>query len=285
MRRTALAAGGLALILALSACSGTTGGTALPAGAAGADTKSGSSSLFSDPLQLVAAAKAGTEKSKSSKFSMEMNVAGMSVKASGQGRYDGANTAMSMSMDLLGQQMEMRMIGQTIYMKMPEQMRASTGSTKPWTKVSLDDSTPAGKALSENYSQLAEQNDPSKMLEQIQKAGTIKKSEATTLNGEPANHYTVDIDLAKIADQMPAGLPDEAKTQLAGKDVHFPMDLWVNADQLPMQIVMDMTALGTALGGAQGGQLGEMKMTMKYTDWGVPVDIAAPPADQVGEPK
>jgi hypothetical protein len=282
MRRTALAAGGLALILALSACSGSTDGTAFPAGAAG---KSGSSSLFSDSLQLVAAAKAGTEKSKSSKFSMEMNVAGMAVKASGQGRYDAADPAMSMSMDLLGQQMEMRLIGKTMYMKMPESMRASTGSTKPWTKVSLDDSTAAGKALSENYSQLAEQNDPTKMLEQIQKAGTMKKSEATTLNGEPANHYTFDIDLAKLADQLPAGLPADAKAELEGKDVRFPMDLWVNSDQLPMQIVMDMTALGSALGGAQGGQMGDMKMTMKYTDWGLPVDIAAPPADQVGEPK
>jgi hypothetical protein len=25
------------------------------------------------------------------------------------------------------------------------------------------------------------------------------------------------------------------------------------------------------------------KMTMKYTAWGVPVDVQAPPADQVGE--
>jgi hypothetical protein len=271
--------------LTLGACSGSTDGTALPQGAAGADTKSGSSSLFSDPLQLVAAAKAGTEKSKSSKFSMEMNVAGMAIKASGQGRYEAANPAMSMNMDLLGQQMEMRLIGKTMYMKLPENLRATTGSTKPWTKVALDDSTPEGKALSENYSQLAEQNDPSKMLEQIQQAGTMKKSEATTLNGEPANHYTFELDLAKLAGQLPAGLPAEAEAELKGKDVRFPMDLWVNSDQLPMQIVMDMTALGSALGGAQGGQMGEMKMTMKYTDWGVPVDVAAPPADQVGEPK
>ncbi len=26
-------------------------------------------------------------------------------------------------------------------------------------------------------------------------------------------------------------------------------------------------------------------MTMKYRDWGAPVDVAAPPADQVGELK
>jgi hypothetical protein len=285
MRRSALAAGGLALVLALSACSSSTGGTAVPLGMGATTSKPGSASLFSDPLQLVAAAKAGTQKSKSSKFTMDMTVAGMSIKASGQGKYDGANTAMSMSMDMLGQQMEMRLIGQTIYLKLPDSARASTGSTKPWTKVSLTDTSPTGKALSDNYNQLAEQNDPSKMLEQIQKAGTITKSEATTLNGEAANHYTVDIDFAKLADQMPAGLPADAKTQLAGKNVHFPMDLWLNADQLPMQIVMDMSALGAALGGAQAGQLGDMKMTMNYTDWGAPVDIAAPPAAEVGEAK
>jgi hypothetical protein len=280
MRKIALTAGGLALVLALGACGGTTGGTALPASGPGQD-KAGSTALFSDPHLLVAAAKAGTEKSKSAKFSMEMNAAGMSVKASGQGRFDGANTAMSMNMDLLGQQMEMRLIGGDMYMQMPASMRQTLGSTKPWTKVSLSDSSAAGKALSDSYNQLAEQNDPSKMLEQIQKAGTITKSEATTLDGQPANHYTIDVDFAKLADQMPAGLPAEAKSQLAGKNVHFPMDLWVNSDQLPMQIVMDMGALGKAMGGAAAGQMGDMKMTMKYTDWGVPVNIEAPPADQV----
>jgi hypothetical protein len=281
MRKTALTAGGLALILALSACGGTTGGTALPASAPGQD-KAGSTALFSDPLQLVAAAKAGTEKSKSAKFSMQMTAAGMSVKATGQGRFDGTNTAMSMNMDLLGQQLEMRLIGSDMYMKMPESMRASLGSTKPWTKISLTDSSSAGKALSDSYNQLAEQNDPSKMLEQIQKAGTISKSESTTLDGQPANHYTIDVDFAKLADQMPAGLPADAKDKLAGQNVHFPMELWVNSDQLPMQIVMDMSALGKAIGGdAAAGQMGEMKMTMKYTDWGAPVSVEAPPADQV----
>jgi hypothetical protein len=281
MRRIALTAGGLALVVALSACGGTTGGTALPASGAGPD-KAGSTSLFSDPQQLVAAAKAGTEKSKSAKFSMEMNAAGMSVKAQGQGRFDGANTAMSMTMDLLGQQMEMRLIGQDMYMKMPESMRAGLGGgSKPWTKVSLADSSPAGKALSDSYNQLAEQNDPSKMLEQIQKAGTITKSEATTLDGQPANHYTIDVDFTKLAGQMPAGLPAEAQGELAGKNIHFPMDLWVNSDQLPMQIVMDMSAIGKAVGGEAASQMGDMKMTMKYTDWGAPVTIEAPPADQV----
>jgi hypothetical protein len=279
LRKTALVAGGFALVLALTACGGgSTTGTALPT--SGQD-KAGSTSLFSDPLQLVAAAKAGTEKSKSAKFSMEMTAAGLAITANGQGRFDGANTAMSMTMNLLGQQMEMRVIGGDMYMQMPESMRASLGSTKPWTKVSLAASSAPGNSMGD-YNQLAEQNDPSKMLEQIQKAGTITKSDSTTLNGQPANHYTIDVDFAKLADQMPAGLPADAKDKLTGKNVHFPMEVWLNSDQLPMQIVMDMTAIGKAVAGdAATGKTGEMKMTMKYTDWGTPVTVEAPPADQV----
>jgi hypothetical protein len=185
---------------------------------------------------------------------------------------------LSVNMDMFGRQMEIRLVDKTIYLKRPESPRGQADPAKPWTKISIDDSTPAGKALSENYGELAAQNDPSQMLEQIQKAGTIKKSEATTLDGEPANHYTFDLDLAKLADLMPAGLPAEAKTQLEGKDIHFPMDVWVNSDQLPMQTVMAMSSLG-------GAQLGSMKVTRKYTDWGVAVDITAPPADQIAEPK
>jgi hypothetical protein len=278
MRKTALAAGGFALVLALSACGGGTGA----APASGQD-KAGKISLFSDPLQLVAAAKAGTEKSKTSKFSMESNAAGQSIKASGSGRYDGANTAMTMTMDMAGETMDMVFVNKVMYLKLPESQRAQMGSDKPWIKVSADGTDPLSKALGPMLNKATADNDPSQTLDKISKAGTITKSEQVQLDGQPTSHYTIDLDFSKLIDEF-AGLmgaaSEQVKSQLQGKDLHVPVELWLNSDQLPVQIVMDMSKVMSALGaGAQGNGM----MTFKYTDWGSPVDIQAPAADQVAD--
>ncbi|WP_199432454.1 hypothetical protein [Qaidamihabitans albus] len=276
MRKTALAASGFALVLALGACGGNEeGGTASPVGESGSGS---GTSLFADAQELVDAASQKTEQSKSSKFSLEMDMGGQQITASGEGLYDGANTAMSMTMDAQGQSMEMRFVDRTMYIKMPEEMSGSTGG-KPWIKISPDGSDPMSQAIGPMFDQMAEQNDPSKTLEQIQQAGTITNSEKTTLDGQDVTHYWIDLDFAKLADQAPGNLTPEQVQQLAGKIDKLPMELWLNGDQLPVQVTMDMGAIAEAAGApGQGGS-----MVMKYTDWGAPVDVQAPPADQVGE--
>jgi hypothetical protein len=279
MRKTALAAGGFALVLALSACGGSIGGNAAPA--PGQD-KAGKTSLFSDPLQLVAAAKAGTEKSKSSKFSMEANAAGQSIKGSGSGRYDGDNFAMTMTMNLAGETMEMVFVNKALYMKLPESQRAHMDSAKPWIKVSADGTDPMSKSLGPILNKAASDNDPSKTLDKITKAGKITNSEQVPLDGQPTSHYTIDLDFAKMLDeatgQIPGAAGDEVKNKLQGKDLHVPAELWLNSDQLPVQMVMDMSKVMSAAGAPAKG---EAKTTVKYTDWGSAVDIHEPPADQV----
>lgn len=281
MRRTVLATGAVALVLALGACGNVVQGTPTAAGQQQVDTgQNGVSAAFSDANQLVAAAKAGTSKSKSAKFSMEGNFGGQATKASGQGRFDGDNSAMSMTMDMVGQQMEMRFLNKTLYVKMP----AAAAAGKAWIKLSADGSDPMSKALGGSLDKMSGQSDPTQVLDQISKAGKITKSEQTTLDGKPATHYTVDVDFAKLADQQaPGGLPAAAAEQLKGKNVHFPIDIWLNSDQLPVQIKMDMTPMMTALGAPGSAAAAGMVMTMHYSDWGTPVDVQAPPADQVGD--
>lgn len=284
MRKAALVAGGAALVLALTACGGKTGGTGSAAPAPGED-KGALSALFSDPIQLADAAKAGTEKSKSAKFTMETAMSGISMKGSGQASYANDNPQMSLTMDMMGMQIEMRLVDKVIYMKMPENLRSQQGITKEWVKVPLDDPAAAKAFGGADINELMKQNDPSKMLEQLKTAGTIKKSEKTTLDGQAANHYSVDLDFAKMKDLMPSGIPAEAADQLKGKNFIIPMELFVNSDNLPLKIEMDMGPMMKALVGdsPQGQKLGEMKMIAKYSDWGSPVNVQAPPADQVGE--
>ncbi|MGK3209307.1 hypothetical protein [Amycolatopsis sp. MEPSY49] len=284
MRKTTLVAASAAVLaLTLTACSGNSG-TAQPA-AAGSQTQaeggSGLASPFTDAIQLASASKQGTEKSKSAKFTMEGAAAGQTISATGAMAMDGANTKFSMTSTAAGETTEMRMVDKVMYIKLPADQQKQMGTDKTWAKISADGDDPISQALGSSLSQSAEQSDPSKMLDQISKTGRIISSDQTELNGEKVNHYKVELDVAKAVDQFTGSLPaasrDKLTEMLKGKDVKIPAELWLNKDNLPVQVTMDQGPMMQAL----GAPAGDAKFTMKYSDWGTTVDVTAPPADQV----
>ncbi|WP_290049667.1 LppX_LprAFG lipoprotein [Amycolatopsis solani] len=283
MRKTTLVAAGAALVLTLTACSGnTTSGTAAPAGAQSqSGGSSGLASPFTDAFQLASASKQGTEKSKSAKFTMEGSAAGQTMSATGAMAFDGANTKFSMTSTAAGQTTEMRMVDQVMYIKLPADQQAQMGTDKSWAKISADGTDPISQAMGSALSQSAEQSDPSKILEQVSKAGRIVSSDQTELNGVQVNHYKVELDVAKALDQftgqVPAAARDQINEKLKGKDLKIPAELWLDKDNLPVQVTMDQGAMMQAM----GAPAGDAKFTMKYSDWGTQVDVAAPPAEQV----
>lgn len=282
MRKTTLVAAGAALVLTLTACSGNSG-TAEPAAAGGqtqAESK-GLASPFTDAVQLASASKQGTEKSKSAKFTMEGSAAGQKLTASGAIAMDETDTKFSMTSTAAGQTTEMRLVDKVMYIKLPAEEQKQVGTDKTWAKISADGNDPLSQAMSGVLSQSAEQSDPSKMLDQVSKAGRIISSDQTELNGQKVNHYKVELDVAKAIDQftgqVPAAERDKLTDMLKGKDVKIPAELWLDKDNLPVQVTMDQGPMMQAL----GAPAGDAKMTMKYSDWGTQVDVTAPPADQV----
>ncbi len=80
--------------------------------------------------------------------------------------------------------------------------------------------------------------------------------------------------------ELPARVQEQIDAKIKGKNLVIAAELWLNKDTLPVQITTDQTALLQAIG-APGD--GESKTMTKYTEWGVPVTVTAPPADQVGD--
>ncbi|WP_439383469.1 hypothetical protein [Amycolatopsis lexingtonensis] len=282
MRKTTLVAAGAALVLTLTACSGnSTTGTAAPAGQQADGSSSGLASPFTDAFQLASASKQGTEKSKSAKFTMEGSAAGQTMSATGAMAFDGANTKFSMTSTAAGQTTEMRMVDKVMYIKLPADQQAQMGTDKSWAKISADGTDPISQAMGSALSQSAEQSDPSKILEQVSKAGRIISSDQTELNGVQVNHYKVELDVAKAIDQftgqVPAAARDQINEKLKGKDLKIPAELWLDKDNLPVQVTMDQGPMMQAM----GAPAGDAKFTMKYSDWGTQVDVTAPPAEQV----
>ncbi|WP_410662399.1 hypothetical protein [Amycolatopsis sp. lyj-84] len=285
-RVTMLAAVTTAAVLALSACGGEkqSGATApVPS-----EAKSSLSSPLGDPIQLAALTRESTKKAKSSKMTMEAVSGTEKNTASGQGLYDGENSKLSMIMDADGKKLDMLFIDNALFFKLDAEDKAELKTDKAYAKIAADGQDPISQLLGKMMSKAVKDSDPSRILEQVSKAGKITKSDQVELNGEQTNHYVIEIEaekaIALIMGDIGIPLPAEALKQLdaklKGKNVTIPTELWLNADQLPVQVVSDQTAFVKAMG-APGD--GVAKTTVKYTDWGVPVNITAPPADQVGD--
>ncbi|MEU5989824.1 LppX_LprAFG lipoprotein [Spirillospora sp. NPDC047418] len=169
--------------------------------------------------------------------------------------------------------MEQRLVGRNMYMKMP--MLSALGgnaSAKPWIKLSLDE---LGKQSGMNIEELLQQSrqmDPvqnTKMLTASKDAREVGKE---TLDGVETTHYTGTYRMEDAIAKLSPEMQEAYRKNLAStgmQSMHF--DLWVDGQQLPRQMKMKS---------AQTSE-GTMTMSMKYHDFGKPVQIDEPPASQV----
>ncbi|KFU82564.1 hypothetical protein SAMN04489729_6328 [Amycolatopsis lurida] len=287
-RVTTLAAITTAAVLALSAC----GGEKQPGAAAPAPAPTEQKSLLSaplgDPIQLATLTRESTKKAKSFKMTLETVAGTEKEKVVGQGVYDGDNPRFSMTLDDVSQKAEVLWVDNAFFFKLDADDKAELKTDKAYVKLSADGQDPISQVLGKMMSKAIKESDPSRTLEQVSKAGKITKSDQVELNGELTNHYVIEIEVEKVIALIvgevgipfPADVQQKLDAKLKGKNVTIPTELWLNADQLPLQVVSDQTAFMKAMGVPGDGVA---KSTVKYTDWGSPVNITAPPADQVGD--
>ncbi|SNR31841.1 hypothetical protein SAMN06265360_10234 [Haloechinothrix alba] len=275
MRKPFVTTGAVACAMVLGACNG---------GAVGQG-----SSAFTDVEALAGAAGESTAEHNSASFTMNMDMGMMAMEASGEGRFEGADTAMAMTMNAMDMDFEVRLIDETMYMKMPD-MPEGMGSgpgmqadpDKPWIEMPLGDSPMMDEAL-------IEQNDPRHMIELLQESGEITDTdEDAELDGESATYYAIDVDAEQLVERYAADLSGELGDEMSGVELGtLPIELWMNDDDLPLRFVADMGPFMQAMAEQQGEdvppEMAEATMTMTYSDWGEPVEIEAPPEDQVGE--
>jgi hypothetical protein len=237
---------------------------------AGACSPASPRPAFDDARALADAATAATTSGGSAKFGTDVAVGSVRSKGQGQARFGAGGTSQVMTTDFLGEPMELRLVAGKLYAKVPEGSRDEVGAGKPWVVVAQDGTDPFSQVLGGSLAQLAAQNDPAHTLGEIRTAGTIVSAERTDLGGVAAEHYRVDLDLARLGADLPAGLSADAAGRLGGK---FPVELWLDDTHRPLQIVLDLSPI------LRGG---EARITTRYTDWGVPVDVRPPPPGEVG---
>lgn len=266
---TALATG---LALSLTGCLGDAGKTVDEAG----------KGLKLSAAQVLGKAAEKTGQIDSFQADMSMQMTGSSdgnMSATGTMQYrTKPDLAYSMNfgqMTVAGQSMagmEQRLVGRNMYMKMPTLTQLGGGSGKPWIKISLDE---LGRKSGMNIDELLQQSrqmDPvqnTKMLTASKDAREVGKE---SVDGVQTTHYTgtyrMEDAIAKLSPETQEAYRKSIGT--TGMDaMHF--DLWVDGQQLPRKMTMK----------SQQTSDGTMTMTMKYRDFGKPVQITEPPASEV----
>lgn len=260
MRRSLVA--GIVLALTLAACgSGSTG-----------TTKSEGASKVST-VALVAGAPAAAAEAKSAHItgSMTMDVAGRKIEVPLSAETDFASGATQMSMDMSGipgmpsggGKFEIRMVDGVMYMGIDALLgglRPPALAGKDWVEIDTGE-------LGVTSDQLTNQN-PADMLESLRGAGDVEELGTEEIDGVETTHFRAEIDTGKALEQLSGQQREQAASFLEQMGSSYPMDVWIDGDGLPRRFELRFTIEGS----------GSVSMRMDFTDYGAPVDVAAPPA-------
>lgn len=200
-----------------------------------------------------------TEKSKSMAFTMDMTVLGNKITSTGALSY-GPPMAMTMTMNTPAGAMETRLIGTMMYLKVPSGAPAG----KPWIKMDLTASPVLGGVDMSQMIKQMENCDPSKQIKALLETGKLTVIGEDTVDGVRTVHYKGTIPVDEYLKQVGPNMRAQQKAnfdKLGIKEVTT--ELWVDEKYQPRKV--DTT-------------VGETKVQVRYSDFGKPVTVAAPPA-------
>ena len=155
---------------------------------------------------------------------------------------------------------------------------AQLSGGKQWLKLDLSQlGAQSGGASLGSALKINQNTDASQQMKLLLTSGDLKKIGSETVDGVRTTHYGGTVDPATMLRKQAAGSklsPEELKQlqdtlQSAGiTDEHI--DVWLDEAGLPVEMKV---ALQSAAGA--------VTVDEHFSDWGTPVDITPPPADQV----
>jgi hypothetical protein len=231
-----------------------------------------------------------TTASKSSKVDMKLTVdlgiGGQTqhLTMTGTGAFDyehnkgRLSTSLPASGLLQAMNMEEVIDGSTLYMKVTD-ANGKALSAKPWVKLDL---THQARQSGIDLDSLGmQQANPAQYLDMLRGgADDVTKVGTETLHGTKTTHYAMQVDFAKAAQSASSDQKQafDKLSQLYSKPV--PVEIWVDSDDMLRKLVLtlDMSSLGDSSGVSVSGST---RIEEELYDFGTPVNVDVPPADQV----
>lgn len=160
--------------------------------------------------------------------------------------------------------------GDTVYVK-SELINRFAGTTKPWTKVSLSELDAKGQSEIRKFMDQAQQFDLAGTVKLLTASKDVKAVGTETVGGVDTTHYSGTFPVAEAAQLIDPAKRENLQEQLSqAKNVKF--DLWADAQSLPRKVTLSGSEKDATF-----------NLTALFKGFNEPVEIAAPPADQVGD--
>lgn len=201
---------------------------------------------------------------------------GQTIPLNGNGVIDMRDARMRMSVGFpipgLGQtNVEELFDGSAFYVRFPAALAQRLPGGKQWMKMNL---AAMGKAAGVDLAQMTQANEsnPADMLKALKGVGNSHVAGDETIRGAATTHYHADIDLEKAAERVAdKQTADSIKQLLKSSDgTSMPVDVWIDRAGRVRRESVKYNAAGVGI-----------DMTIEYSRFGVSVDTAPPPADQV----
>jgi hypothetical protein len=264
---------GATLVLTLTGCFGDSGSGST--GGGGGDVQ-----LTAAQVLEKASQKTGQVDTYKADFTMNVGTqqGAMNMHALGQFRLR-PSLAFTMNVDKMsmgGQSMPVGAIqvvylDKAIYMKSAQLSQATNG--KPWLKMDLGkEAQQSGFSLDALMNQ-SQQVNPAEQTKMLTASKDVKEVGTETINGVKTTHYTGSITVAEAMAKLDAKTRQQLKKvydDVGATKINF--ELWADGQQLPRKLTTKVAV-----------PQGNMSNTIIYEDYGSPVNVSAPPADQVGD--
>ncbi|HSP71333.1 MAG TPA: hypothetical protein VLN26_03130 [Gaiellaceae bacterium] len=197
-----------------------------------------------------------------------------SVALTGSGAYDKDARRLQASLAVEGQTFEMILDASestpAIYLR-PPAGEAGLPAGKTWARIDLAQAAKQGGfdlgALT------SAQLDPRKAVELLKEAGASARIGEEQIDGVATTHYRVVVDPKTALGDLSKSERQQAEQALKLTGIStFPVDVWVDGAGMLRRVSAD-------LGG--GNAFLSIKASLDLTDYGTPVTVDLPPADQV----
>lgn len=216
----------------------------------------------------------------------------LDVSISGSMAFNGQLADFTYSIDGLGD-FEVRLIKPDLYVEVPTTLANQLPPGKSWVGVTVG---PASQAvIGANLSQVAS---VSAMCSQYLmflgsiSAGSVEELGPQTLQGLQTTEYQATVDLSRAAAREPRDRAVIDKIEAQTHDSTFPVQVWVDGQGQVSQLAVTMplppgsvsipsSAPAATTSASSSPQPLSLQVTLYLYDFGVPVQVAAPPAAQV----
>ncbi|MFJ6838248.1 hypothetical protein [Streptomyces sp. NPDC091209] len=258
------------------------------AGSSGKDDKAGhKGTTLVSPIAALRSAEKSTDGADSAKVESTITMGSvMSMKSDGVMGWGNGLTGdmtitytggtMAETMRKMGSaSMEARYLSDAYYAKMGDLFAQQTGG-RHWIRYGYDDLAKFGGGSGALLKDQAQNNSPNQTVKVLLASGDVKKVGDETVRGEKTTHYagTVNVaDFAARSSRLTAAQLADMKKQFTQAGITTEaVDIWVDGKDLVVKAV-SKAAMSS----------GTMSSTTYYSDYGVKVSAAAPPAGDTAD--